>query len=226
MPNATQTDPTTATVDLYREVHKGIRHSLFGLCEAAGALDPADPVQRGALVARFAELDLLLTSHHEHEDEGAFGEIIARLAGAFVDELETAHRSIARSVDALREAVVGLGDGGIAADELYDRIVALVADYLAHMEVEERGVMPTLAAAATFDELLAVQMGIRSTIPPSDMCVFLRSMLPAMNPDERVAMLGGMRANAPAEVFGRFWATATDVLTTAELSAVAARIGA
>lgn len=85
--------------------------------------------------------------------------------------------------------------------------------------------MPALAAAATFDELLQVQIGIRSNIPPPDMCTFMRSMLPAMNLEERTAMLGGMHANVPADVFELFWATAGEVLSPAELAAVSARVG-
>ena len=63
------TDPT---LDLYREVHKGIRRALFGVCELAGALDPDDSTARQAFVARFADLDLMLNLHHGHEDDGLF----------------------------------------------------------------------------------------------------------------------------------------------------------
>jgi hypothetical protein len=37
-------------------------------------------------------------------------------------------------------------------------------------------------------------------------------MLPAMNIDDRTALLGGMRAGAPAEVFEGVWALAGSVL--------------
>jgi hypothetical protein len=53
----------------------------------------------------------------------------------------------------------------------------------------------------------------------------MRSMLPAMNPDERTSMLGGMKAGAPPEIFNIFWATAADVLSPAQLAVVANRIG-
>jgi hypothetical protein len=50
-------------------------------------------------------------------------------------------------------------------------------------------------------------------------------MLPAMNPAERAAMLGGMKAGAPPEIFEMFWSAATDCLGEADLSDVASRIG-
>lgn len=78
---------------------------------------------------------------------------------------------------------------------------------------------------ASLAELMAVQIGIRTTMPPNDMVVFMRSMLPAMNSDERTNMLGGMKAGAPPEIFDIFWSTAGDVLTADQLAVVAERIG-
>ena len=49
-------------------------------------------------------------------------------------------------------------------------------------------------------------------------------MLPAMNVDERVEMLGGM-AMAPPEVFAIFRAAAEAALTPAQFAVVAERIG-
>lgn len=214
----------TDTLDLYREVHKGLRRALFEVCAAAGALDPADAAARDAVVTRFAELDLMLTLHHDHEDGEAFSDLVASAAPQYVGELQAGHDRAAGGLAALRRAVLELRDGG-GADELYDAVTAFAADYLGHMAFEECRVMPALAAAASFEQLLAVQIGIRMAIAPTDMVVFMRSMLPAMNPAERAAMLGGMKAGAPAEIFGMFWQTAGEVLAPEELAVVAGRIG-
>lgn len=225
-PDLDPTPTSTATIDLYREVHKGARRALFGLCEAAGTLDPADTTARDAFVGRFADLDVLLTLHHEHEDGEFFGNLIDRVAPQFTNELHAAHVKAVDDLASVRSAVIALGDGGGNAEGLYDLVASFVVDYLAHMAFEEHHVMPALAAGATFDELLAVQIGIRTAMPPSDMVRFMRSMLPAMNTDERTNMLGGMKAGAPAEIFDIFWSTAADVLTTDQLAVVAGRIGA
>jgi hypothetical protein len=76
------------------------------------------------------------------------------------------------------------------------------------------------------DELFKIQMNIRGSVPPPDMCIFLGYMLPAMTPDERVAMLGGMKMGAPPEIFEMFWGAASDCLTATELAAVADQLGA
>ena len=85
--------------------------------------------------------------------------------------------------------------------------------------------MPALQQHASADELMSITMTIRTSVPPPDMVVFLKYMLPAMNPAERAAMLGGMKAGAPPEIFEMFWSAATDCLGEADLSDVASRIG-
>jgi hypothetical protein len=217
---------THPTLDLYREVHKGLRRAMFGFCEAAGSLDPDDATARQAFVARFTELELMLTLHHGHEDNGPFGEIIGHLVPELVDELETAHLTAVEGIAALRRAVTAYGTGGQNADELYDQIVSFLSFYLGHMTFEEKTVMAALHTRSTFDELMAVEIGIRTTIAPPDMVVFMHSMLPAMNPQERTNMLGGMKVGAPAEIFDIFWSAAADSLTADQLAVVAGRIGA
>lgn len=122
--------------------------------------------------------------------------------------------------------MITVGDGGGSADELYDQIAAFLVSYLGHMAEEEHLVMPARSAGASFDELLDAQIALRTTVPPNDMVQFMRSMLPAMNTDERTDMLGGMKAGAPPEIFSMFWSIATDALTPTQLAVVAGRIGA
>jgi hypothetical protein len=55
--------------------------------------------------------------------------------------------------------------------------------------------------------------------------VFMGVMLPAMNPDERTAMLGGMQAGMPPGVFGVFRGAAESILGADDWAVVAARIG-
>ena len=120
--------------------------------------------------------------------------------------------------------VEGLTDGVDDAAPVYDAVVAFAADYLGHMQVEETEVMPALQRAVPVDELMAVTMQIRTSVPPPQMCVFLRYMLPAMTPDERTATLGGMKAGAPPEVFELFWGVAEAHLSQNDLATVAHRL--
>jgi hypothetical protein len=84
--------------------------------------------------------------------------------------------------------------------------------------------MPSLVAGADPDELGQIVMQIRMSVPPPDMCTFLRYMLPAMNPDERTSTLGGMKMGAPPEIFAMFWAVAEQALDERDLAVVETRI--
>src|SRR5262245_13517342 len=59
----------TVSFDLYRNVHKGIRHGLFSVTFAAGEVDPHDAVAVRALSERWTDLVGVLVAHAEHEDE-------------------------------------------------------------------------------------------------------------------------------------------------------------
>ena len=56
------------TIDLYRDIHKGIRNELFGTTLQAGSTDPADRAGRLDLAGRIDKLVYLLGSHARHED--------------------------------------------------------------------------------------------------------------------------------------------------------------
>jgi hypothetical protein len=62
-------------------------------------------------------------------------------------------------------------------------------------------------------------------VPPPDMCVFMRYMVPGMNLDERADMLSDMHANAPADVFELFRSAAEAALSPAEYRTLAERAG-
>ena len=55
-------------IDLYRDVHKGIRNGLFSLCTRAGRVVPADDDQIGLIAAETSWMFELLDAHAEHED--------------------------------------------------------------------------------------------------------------------------------------------------------------
>ena len=224
----TPTEGTTETapvINLYREVHKGLRRALGELVDVTGSPDTADEDALDALRARFADLDMMLTTHHSHEEIGRLGELIAEHVDADTARaIQDAHDWSDAALSDLRTRVAQLQPDQDAAG-LYDAVVEFVAGYLAHMNDEEHVVMPALNTGASADELGQIVMQIRMSVPPPDMCTFLRYMLPAMNPDERASTLGGMKMGAPPEIFEMFWAVAEGTLDERDLAVVEARIG-
>ena len=222
---ATDSDSLTESLDLYREVHKGLRLALFDLARTAGALDPADRPSSDAFCEQFADVDMMLQTHHTHEDDPMLSALLTDYAPtALKDRVHAEHVVTDERLAELRALVAELSQGTDTTEAIYDAITTFIAAYLVHMEVEERQVMPAIQNGAPIEKLMAVQMAIRTSVPPLDMCVFLRCMLPAMNPEERTAMLGGMKMGAPPEIFAMFWETAESCLSSTDMATVAGRM--
>jgi len=231
-------DPTTtpgtptfvdlAPLDLYRDIHKGVRAALFAVVERAGSIDPGSSAARSALAEDVHRVAWLLDAHAEHEDahcqpaiEAHAPELAAVIAEAH-PQLEARVAGFVALADVVAETD---GDAARAAvHTLYLDLAAFTGDYLAHQDFEEREVMGTLVRTMPFEAVLAVHEAIVSSIPPDEMATSLSIMLPAMNVDDRTELLGGMRAGAPAEVFAGVCALAQSVLAPADWDAVATRL--
>ena len=68
----TITDMTRSRVDLFTDIHKGLRKALFDVATQAGATDWADAQSLGALDASWRPLVELLRCHTEHESNHIF----------------------------------------------------------------------------------------------------------------------------------------------------------
>lgn len=229
----TITEPQASTplrlvvVDLYRDIHKGIRSELFALTERAGNLDPSCQADRADLAAHVRRVAELLVSHAEHED-GHIQPAIELHLPALAEQIEADHHRIDGRIDDLvaqaEEAATTPGNPRWHAHRLYVDLAAFTATYLAHQDLEERLVMPALEERIGSDATLAIHQAIVGSIPPEEMAASLAVMLPAMNVDDRVELLGGMQAGAPAEVFAGVWGLAGSVLERRDHEALAARL--
>lgn len=213
-------------VDLYRDIHNGIRSELFALTEEAGRLDATDHGDRGALAAHLASVVGLLVSHAAHEDT-AVQPAIERHLPVLAEQIAADHEALEVRIQGLAAVADELAGGASRRDvqELYVDLAAFTSSYLAHQDLEERAVMPALDDAIGVDAVLTIHQAIIGSIPPDEMAQSLAIMLPAMNVDDRAELLGGMKAGAPAEVFQGVWSLAGSVLTARDLAAVGARLG-
>jgi hypothetical protein len=215
--------------DLYREIHKAMRLALFGVTTMAGAADAADATSVQRVCDEWRDVRLVLIGHHHHEDAYC-DPLITRHAPSLRDTLEAEHdvadASIDR-IDALVHALPGIDAGGRvgALQGLHLELADFTAQYLQHLRFEEREVMPALNVAMNNADLAAVTDQIRLSVPPPEMCVFIRYMVPSMNFVERADMLGGMHAGAPPEIFELFRAAAEGCLPADEYRAVAMHCG-
>jgi hypothetical protein len=214
-------DPVAAELeaielDIYRDVHKGLRAGLLALPVRIGRTDPEDPAAVIAVTTCVHHFLELLDDHAEHE-EAHLGELIARNDPSLALRVEHEHRHVERTMDTLRRISdnLPLADpvrGRVELHRLYLATAGFTSEYLAHLGTEEVEIMPMLATSTPVDELLAVNAAIVGSIPPERMDRYLRLMAPAQNPLDRAEMYAGMRAGAPPEVFDHLLDVATDEL--------------
>ena len=218
----------TFSVDLYRDIHKGLRAELFGLTLAAGDTDPLDDAARADLAAHMDRVAGVLEAHAHHED--AFLDAPLRAVDpALADRIDAEHHEVKEAfaaADALARAVAGAtGDdrrGGLQL--LHLQLAAFTSSYLRHLLVEERVAMVRLADALGPEGLAEIDQAMAAAIPPDQMAASLAFMLPAMNADDRAELLGGLRDHAPAEVYGPVLTLARSVLDPAALRATEDRL--
>jgi hypothetical protein len=217
------------TLDLYRDIHKGIRTELFAVTEGAGRADPGDAADRAALAQHVRTVRQLLISHAEHED-GAIQPVLAAELPSLAARIEVDHEVLEARLAGLEElagTVEAAGTGSARRDlhQLYLELGSFTSAYLEHQDVEERVVMPALEAAVGVEACVGIHQAIVGSIPPEELARTMAIMIPAMNVDDRTELLGGMQQGAPAEVFAGVWSLVGSVLPASDHAALATRLG-
>lgn len=206
----------TARYSLYTEVHKGIRSLMMDLVVRAGRTDFDQPAAVAALEQATRNAFFMLESHADHENR-FIGPVVQKHAPAIAEEMFGDHHQQEEQLMALLTEVSELAGNPTDARTRGHRFVvtlsAVFGDMLVHMAEEEHVIMPALWEKMSDAELMAVEQQLLASIPPEKMGAFLSWMLPAMNHAERLGMLAGMRAHAPAEVFNGVRALAASVLS-------------
>jgi len=228
---APTTTPTidSVTFDLYRDVHKAIRVELFAVTTEAGRLDPSDRAARDALAGHVRSVVDWLADHARHEDTTIDPEL-RRLMPDLAEAVWHDHAEF----DARCEAMVDLADTAATAigtdrrrlgHRLYLDLASFTSAYLAHQDLEERVIMPSLEAALGVPHVVEMHQAILASLSPAEMGAALALMIPAINLDERVKMLSGIRADAPPEAFDGVCALASMVLAPEDHAALSLRLG-
>jgi hypothetical protein len=217
-----------AAVDLYRDIHKGIRAELFAVTTTAGSIDPTSAGDRAALADHVASIQRVLESHAHHEDaviDPVLAEHEAALAEAIAADHDRLESHFARLAGAAVELVhAPYDDSRRLGHRLYLELAKFTSDYLAHQDCEERVVMPALERAIGPAGCGALHGAIVGSIPPDELARSLAFMLPAMNVDDRVEMLSGIRLAAPTEAFEAVVGLSRSVLTPVDAAALSARL--
>ncbi|WP_427913833.1 hypothetical protein ACPWT1_02425 [Ramlibacter sp. MMS24-I3-19] len=191
--------------DMYAAIHKALRAFMADTLLALGRVDVDDDADLARVTGQVVDLVDFCLSHLQHENAFVHTAIEARAPGASaaiahdhidhereIAELRSAAQDLRQLEAALRPA---------AAHGLYRALAVFVAENMLHMNVEETAHNALLWSRYTDVELRAIHDALVASIPPQELMLGLRWMLPFMTPRERLGMLTGIRAQAPAPAF-------------------------
>lgn len=199
--------------DLYTAVHKGLRALLFDALLLAQRTDLEDGQDVSTLARRVRSMLRLFEVHLVDEDRVLHPALLARCPE--VVQAAAGHHREQAAQAALVEATlesVEVQPTVASRAAFTEALTHFVLHGLEHMRHEEEHHTPALWATHTDEELHALHGAIVGHIAPDDMVAFQRCILPAVSHPERVAMLAGMKATAPAAVFEGTMRLAAEVL--------------
>jgi hypothetical protein len=206
-------------IDLYRDVHKGIRDGLFALCTQAGRVDPADDHQIGLIAAETSWMFELLDAHAEHED-AIIGPALRNLDESLDDLVRQEHAALDAAMQTIRDLQRDIdaprNGRAVRVRRWYLALASFTGAYLAHEATEELQVSPVLITGLGTEGVRELEGAIVGSITPDHFAGYLRLILPATNPCERAELLGGIRQAAPPEVFAATMHIANEVLVPAD----------
>jgi iron-sulfur cluster repair protein YtfE (RIC family) len=216
------------TVDIYRDVHKGIRNELFAVTLGAGQVDPRDPEAVSAVATRWGKLVELLVAHAQHEEDFV-QPVIEEFTPIYAEEIIEAHQRLEGQMAQLelladRAAESCPEQSRLLTHRLYLGLASFTAAYMQHQEFEEFEVMVMLSQHVSPEELRALDNAIVASISPEMMGQCLAIMVPAMNIEDQAELFGGMQAGAPPELFAGAMGLAQSVLEPVRYHELARRL--
>jgi hypothetical protein len=217
----------TMRVDMYGSVHKALRARLFDLGVELDRCDFGTPLDVAVALGVYRRTMGFIREHHGHEDR-FIEPALTKCDEAIRDAVGRAHALSDVALDEL-DAVAAAIESDIENRptkwrQLCSRYRAFLIEYLAHMEHEETTVHAALWAQYSDAELMELRGRLQGSIPPARFGEWLEIMLPALNLDERTAMLRGIKQAAPAPAFAAATAIASRVLGTSGWNAVREQI--
>ena len=195
----------TPRMDMYAFIHKALRAYMSDTLVGLGRVDTQDDLELAQACARVQQLLEFCRSHLRHEN-GFVHPAMERHAPGSAAAIAQEHLGHEQAIAMLATATAALLDCPRArrapvAHALYQQLALFVAHNFEHMHQEETAHNAVLWAHYSDAELATIEGALVASIPPDEMQVVLRWMLPFMAPAERAAMLADMRRQAPAPVF-------------------------
>lgn len=216
-------------VDMYAGIHKALRALMADTLLALGRMDPDDALELAQTTQRVLQLLEFCRSHLTHENDFVHAAMESRAPGSS-GQIAHEHQEHVEAIETLASRTTALlhCEPASRADQalaLYRALSLFIAHNFEHMHVEETAHNAVLWARFTDAELMEIHGALVASIPPEEMMFVMRWMVPFMNPAERAAVLGDMRAHAPAPAFAAALEVIRPHLGEREWTKLAASLG-
>jgi hypothetical protein len=191
----------------YDVPHKGLRHAISKLILLAGRTSFISEKAVEPLYHQAREAFRMLSMHAHDENEVTLKELEERLPSASHHDMEGHEVIEARQaeLEQMLEEIYEAVRQGRNMSEQGHRFYSLLSDfysmYLQHMSEEESQTQALLWEHFTDEELIGQRTKIMSGMGPENVMMWFRHIIPAQNHEERVGLLTGFKANAPAPAY-------------------------
>jgi hypothetical protein len=165
-----------------------------------GSMDSDDEQDVARVLGQVRELADLCRRHLHHENEFVHTALEARHTGS---AQQAAHEHIEHE-EAIEQLFLLTGavenaegaERANVATQLYRYLVCYVAENFIHMNMEETEHNAVLWVCYTDEELIGIEQAIVASLPPEEMALVMRWMIPSMPAAERAKKLAGIRKHA------------------------------
>jgi len=215
--HVSQEQPSEDRYNIYAVVHKGLRGFMTDVLLKLGRMDVTDACERDQVLQQLRGLLAMCRGHLQHENDFVHP-AIARSDAQLSSRTAHEHIEHVTQIDALERQIAQLESAdpdrdAALARKLYLNVSVFVAENFTHMIVEETENHRALIQACTEEQVFEIEHRIVASLAPEESVQGLRWMLAHSNAGERAALLGGMKRNAPPEVFSGVLELARQVLS-------------
>ncbi|MEZ4689179.1 MAG: hemerythrin domain-containing protein [Ignavibacteria bacterium] len=173
----------TLRPQIYEVPHKAIRNALSQLTMMSGYTDYNDSQELEKLQNSFKEIFGMLDVHAAHENNVTLKHLESKIGGSSRHDMED-HEKIEADMRSLEKLFSGIteinGDRTAAGIEFYEKLSEFHANYLLHMLEEEQVTQPLVWNNFNDEEIPQQETEIRSAIPPGEMLIWCKYLMPAI----------------------------------------------
>lgn len=192
-------------INLYNAIHKGLRAYMSDTLNRCARIDGMDVEDVAGGLAQVRELLALMHSHLEHERDCLHPALEAAergsstVADADHDDHGWAMEKLLALCAEVEETAPQARD--LKLEFLQRELSAFIGESLLHMHMEETINNAVLWVHYTDSQLIEIHHRILERIGPDEQAMTMCWIVPALTPNERAAMLVGMRQAMPPAVF-------------------------